>query len=454
MAGLSINLSFHPHVQSFVYALDREGIDIIRDSVYACGIANKDMTEKERWKLIQRYEIGMGRAMFQAGFSISSLIGPLGGFSIGPNDIDQIKLAVGEEKYTSWKHQLGLHSVANIWTDTSTPYGLPWGDDMWNPHALRMIGNGMMPHLRDLVFFKASRLYMISGMEDIGYDSEHQEDFLSIGEAVQQLPTPNNETDICELAKTDFRKAGNVFAIVTGMMHSGTSMLAQLIMSDQAAYGGVECGLMMAKEPSDFANVHPFFEWMIRDDAEGLWGLSTENRAELMNARCDAEMYNTLHRTSPLYHYGTNKNSHILDKTPGYIVRLVEVMDRTPGVPVVIAKKSALDMEQSLIKRYGDQPETMALVKDWLGIAEQQLELALKKYPDRVHITNTSRWYEEPNEVMKGTFDFLGLDWDPEYLSMNAVNNRRPPGSVFTVPFTTKKSEAISVVYESIEAEE
>ena len=52
LTGLTINMSFYPHVQSFTLAADRVGIDIIKnsDAVYDCGVYNgQSMTEEQRW---------------------------------------------------------------------------------------------------------------------------------------------------------------------------------------------------------------------------------------------------------------------------------------------------------------------------------------------------------------------------------------------------------------------
>lgn len=61
LTGITINMSFHPHVQSFTIATDRIGIEIIKnsDAVYDCGVYNdQSMTEEQRWKIINSYEIG------------------------------------------------------------------------------------------------------------------------------------------------------------------------------------------------------------------------------------------------------------------------------------------------------------------------------------------------------------------------------------------------------------
>ncbi|KAI2512632.1 hypothetical protein MHU86_1851 [Fragilaria crotonensis] len=79
MSGLTLNCgSADPHLQSMVYALDREGLQIIResDAVFECEEALKTFTgppgfthanevDKRDHLIISRYESGMGRILLQ-----------------------------------------------------------------------------------------------------------------------------------------------------------------------------------------------------------------------------------------------------------------------------------------------------------------------------------------------------------------------------------------------------
>ena len=78
---------------------------------------------------------------------------------------------------------------------------------------------------------------------------------------------------------------------------------------------------------------------------------------------------------------------------------------------------------------------------------KDMLEKAMTKYPERIYVANTTRWHEDPDEVMTGVFNFLGLDWRTDYLNMDAINAKRASGSVKTAPFSKKKNEGVSVVF-------
>ena len=237
--------------------------------------------------------------------------------------------------------------------------------------------------------------------------------------------------DICTIAARDFRKASNLFAIVTGFQHSGTTILSELIMSAPGVFGGFECGILDKEKPSDFINAEPFYDWMMGDPKRLLWGLNEETRDLLVNASCDAEMYSRLRQFSPLFLRQPNQHSLLLDKTPGYFWRLTKVMDRTPGIPVVVTRKTDEAMVRSLKKRNF----TDAWIERSIFEFDRSIKQAAAKYPDRLYIANTTLWYDEPDKVMKGVYDFLGLEWKSEYLTMEAFNSKTVPGSVQAVPF-------------------
>mmetsp|Transcript_13117 Transcript_13117/g.31063 ORF Transcript_13117/g.31063 Transcript_13117/m.31063 type:complete len:189 (+) Transcript_13117:196-762(+) len=84
MSGLSAHCinrnGYQAHIQSMAFALDRKGLEIVRDSraIYDCGMDNQAMTLADKTDLIGRYELGMSRAIFDEGYSISSWLWTLG----------------------------------------------------------------------------------------------------------------------------------------------------------------------------------------------------------------------------------------------------------------------------------------------------------------------------------------------------------------------------------------
>lgn len=79
MAGLSLNCAKGPHVQSMMYAVDRIGLQAIINSTAIFDCADKGLkagSQEEYTYLIQRYELGLSKAIMNAGYGITSIMGP------------------------------------------------------------------------------------------------------------------------------------------------------------------------------------------------------------------------------------------------------------------------------------------------------------------------------------------------------------------------------------------
>ena len=79
MVGHTINTHFNtvysPHIQSFLFAVNTEMIDIWLQTgvIYECGIDNEDFKDDLlRMALVWRYEVGISRVLLQRGYSIAS----------------------------------------------------------------------------------------------------------------------------------------------------------------------------------------------------------------------------------------------------------------------------------------------------------------------------------------------------------------------------------------------
>jgi len=127
MSGLSINCDIHPHVQSFLFVLDQVGLEIVKKSsaVYDCGTQNSEMNDTIVKDIVNRYEVGMSKAILDAGYGIASIL-----------------------------------STEGLKTLTVTPADLAKGSckaiDPWFPHTFPRI-EGIYPKWQDVVFWKVSR---------------------------------------------------------------------------------------------------------------------------------------------------------------------------------------------------------------------------------------------------------------------------------------------------------
>jgi len=433
LTGVSINMSFYPHVQSMSLATDRVGIDIIKKSnaVFDCGVMNHiEMTKEERWRIIDRYELGMSKAIHNAGYSIASLTGALGkAITIAKDDIAVIKNKVNNQMLQATEVS---ETERNVWDSNTQSAIFPLGDDIWNANAIRSIGGGKLPSWSDFVFYKVSRgIVLPEILDEVKYSDATIEVIEDLGDtSLPVLVDPNR--DICEEAKTNFREASKLSVIITGHEHSGTTMLSQLVKSDPSLYGGFEGGVsILHYEPQ-------FYQWLTWGVENDLWALNSQSRDIVVNARCSAERYHNLQRYSPLFHYGNHQNSGIVDKAPKYLQYITQIMDETPGIPVLIAEKTD-EMQLESFRKRGLSED---FIRHKMEFSKKEIEKAMKKYPGRIKLVNTTAWTEQPNEIMGDVFDFLGLSWKPEYLNMEAMNSKRIPGSVISKPFVTSSTVA------------
>jgi hypothetical protein len=139
MVGLSINCyQCNPHVQSFTFAVDRVGLEVLRlsNAIYNCRQSKfylRPSFRKLRYEIIKRYEIGMSGAILNAGYGISSVL---------------------------WETTIFAHNKTSC-----------QADDYWTQDDL-LETFCHLPSLNETIFFKTSRLLPQHIADQIGYQSE------------------------------------------------------------------------------------------------------------------------------------------------------------------------------------------------------------------------------------------------------------------------------------------
>jgi len=223
---------------------------------------------------------------------------------------------------------------------------------------------------------------------------------------------------VCNLRQ--FREKSGLFAIITGIEHSGTTITASLVMNAPNLYGAFETGLLLSDTPSGFQHLsEPFFyKGLTAPTKNHFWGLTNEQREELLLARCPAEQYHLLRRHSPIYH--VHNTSWIVDKTPAYYHQLFSIMQRTPGVPVIVTQKEDDAVIRSLQKRGAKKVDIQRRLINF----HRELTLCQSNFPERLYVLNHTTLTTSPNTVMTELFAFLGLLWDPSYLTNAALNQK------------------------------
>lgn len=228
--------------------------------------------------------------------------------------------------------------------------------------------------------------------------------------------------DLCN--PSEFQKKSGLFCIITGIEHSGTTMTSSLVMNAPNLYGAFELGILMAKTPRDFREGF-FFDGITKPTTSHFWGLTEHQREQMQAASCVAEQYNIVRKYSPIYE--ALNTSWLVDKTPAYYRDLYAIMQRTPKIPFVVTQKNDDSIRKSLTKRNTGRRQIEKMLKNF----HRQLNLAKKHFPERLFVLNYTSFEKDPNRNMNELFSFLGLRWDPSYLSNHPFNEK---GKLFGTP--------------------
>jgi len=146
-----------------------------------------------------------------------------------------------------------------------------------------------------------------------------------------------------------------LIAIVTGMQHSGTTYLNNVINSHPRIMSGFECGILL-KNLKNFENVKPFSDWLKTDGTH--FGLPDNYLEEIKNMNY-VQVYEYIQlnkgsKNNSHYQHLLRKAPNFTDKTPQYIYQLQNIHKKTLhfNIPIIIVLKKYDEIYYSwVIKR-------------------------------------------------------------------------------------------------------
>jgi len=245
--------------------------------------------------------------------------------------------------------------------------------------------------------------------------------YYSVGE--KQLQTPFHKTFPIENPNGNFIEASGLQCIITGMEHTPTDLIAELLMNVPCLVGAAETGFLLADSPSDVKSLSP---WITRSKLPlpDNYALRAEDIHSIQNTSDFAEMYRTLRHKSPVFNGGLKDDKHcelplkMIDKTSDYIFieNFQKVLEKTQGVPVVVVKKSYKLLQISWA-RSGYE----ALQKEYYDAIYDNVGKMKNLFPGRIKIINHDDILKQPDETFKDLFEFLGRQWIPKYKSMSSM---------------------------------
>ena len=210
-------------------------------------------------------------------------------------------------------------------------------------------------------------------------------------------------------------------AIVTGLEHSGTTLVGSLLYNAPCVIGAFETGYLLAGEPKLIEKVQPWFRWnsAVSNTRDLNYRLTQDDVEAMKRATSFLEMYNILRQRSYLFNdlndeeYCT-KPYDMIDKTPLYINKMhfERVLKKTPNVPVIVTQKGYEKLKESWSKRND------TLTQEFYNETFENVWLMKKKYLNRILIVQEEDLMKFPNRVMFDVFHHVGLEWKDEYLQM------------------------------------
>lgn len=213
-----------------------------------------------------------------------------------------------------------------------------------------------------------------------------------------------------------------LLCVITGQEHSGTTLLSQLLNGHPDIASGVECGFLLS-DITNFNLVTPFYDWL--SSTNWGWGVTKEDRDDILSSSSYTEMYDKLHRYSGRLHEDDRlklifKNSkYIYDKTPRYVYWLPEIM-RKINRPFIVTLKTPREAIESNIKRGGN---TKKILHSQYAPSLLNIKSALQEHPDRLLIVSYKSLASNHESIINRVKLFIGLD-DEVLLNIDQYNKR------------------------------
>ncbi len=214
-------------------------------------------------------------------------------------------------------------------------------------------------------------------------------------------------------------------AIVVGLEHSGTTIVSQVMLNAPCAIGASETGFLIADSPADIGEAYPWVDWNQVPDDYFMYRLKPRDIEAMKKAKDFPDMIDILRHRSPLFNKLSDepychKPYQMIDKTPKYIYpeHFAKVLEKTPGVRVVVLKKPFGNQLRSWARR------GHVLSWEFYNNTFVNVEKMMEKYPNRIMIVDYDKFKREPESVMQEVFEFTGLSWDPDYLKMTGLKKK------------------------------
>ena len=192
--------------------------------------------------------------------------------------------------------------------------------------------------------------------------------------------------------------------IIMGFEHSGTTVLLDSLKLSRGLDAGKdkgECGILIPEEGiTGFLDFQPYTKRFI-----DFWGINKNILKDIIeNSGTYEEFYKNLVIHSPVI---LDKKVGIIDKTPGYIYYLPQMILKTEDVPLIIMRKDPKNWASSMMLRGWSYDKCLK----WMRIYYYQYNNLIDKEPEKIKLVNYENFIETPLDTIKSICKWADLSY-------------------------------------------
>lgn len=105
-----------------------------------------------------------------------------------------------------------------------------------------------------------------------------------------------------------------------------------------------------------------------------------------------------------------------VEKTPGNIFAMDELLNRQSGFKVILTSRNPVDFASSMIKQYWSPDSILKISRLW-NQTMLKIDALKNKYPTRVMVLDYREMVTRPELAFEHVFSFSGLVWQKKFLS-------------------------------------
>lgn len=208
-----------------------------------------------------------------------------------------------------------------------------------------------------------------------------------------------------------------VRVVITGIEHSGTTLLSTLVKQDLRLSSGFECGFLLADCPRQFRDVHPWYEWMQEPVSAHQWGVSGKHLESICASKTWEEAYRRLLNYSPVF--DQERQQQVCDKTPRYLSCLDVVLDKLPDfVPCLVIEKEV----ESLWRSHKKRNSSLEDFCNHFELYNNGLRRALQRHGERIYRVKYEALCRDLHEQLRNVFSIVHLPFKQEYALRHSQN--------------------------------